>query len=115
MAEIAAFQETVLREQGMWDLFQEIELPLTRVLIEMEEVGIHLDCYRLGEITGKIEDQIEGQGKKRFTLHYNFPPYSTGETGRMGGTNRRMERHAARDHFSVATNAAMLSNTGIPC
>ena len=60
VAEVAAFQEAALREQGMWDLFQEIELPLTRVLIEMEEVGIHLDCYRLGEITGKIEDQIEG-------------------------------------------------------
>ena len=44
----------------MWDLFQEIELPLTRVLIEMESAGIYLDCYRLGEITGKIQDQMEG-------------------------------------------------------
>ena len=37
----------------------DIELPLTAVLIDMEEVGIHLDCYRLGEITGKIQDQME--------------------------------------------------------
>ena len=40
-------------------------------------------------------DNIEDQGKKRFMLHYNFPPYSTGETGRMGGTNRRMIGHGA--------------------
>ena len=43
----------------MWELFQDIELPLTRVLIAMEQAGIHLDCYRLGEITGKIQDQME--------------------------------------------------------
>ena len=40
-------------------------------------------------------DNIEDQSKKRFMLHYNFPPYSTGETGRMGGTNRRMIGHGA--------------------
>ncbi|MBC7293594.1 MAG: DNA polymerase I, partial [Thermoleophilia bacterium] len=56
---LARLQERELRAQGMWDLFQSIELPLTRVLIAMEEVGIHLDCYRLGEITGKIQDQLE--------------------------------------------------------
>ncbi|MFA6315474.1 MAG: polyribonucleotide nucleotidyltransferase [Candidatus Paceibacterota bacterium] len=32
---------------------------------------------------------------KRFMHHYNFPPFSTGETGRMGGTNRRMIGHGA--------------------
>jgi DNA polymerase-1 len=57
---VAARQAASLREQGMWDLLQDIELPLTRVLIEMERAGIFLDCYRLGEITGKIEDQLEG-------------------------------------------------------
>ena len=57
---LAVRQEKALRDQGMWGLFQDIELPLTRVLIEMESAGIFLDCYRLGEITGKIEDQMEG-------------------------------------------------------
>ena len=57
---LAERQERALREQGMWDLFQDIELPLTRVLIEMERIGIFLDCYQLGEITGKIQDQMEG-------------------------------------------------------
>ena len=41
---------------------------------------------------------IEGltvEENKRFMHHYNFPPFSTGETGRMGGTNRRMIGHGA--------------------
>lgn len=33
--------------------------------------------------------------KKRFMHHYNFPPYSVGETGRVGGFNRRMIGHGA--------------------
>jgi DNA polymerase-1 len=57
---LAPSQERLLRELGMWRLFEEIELPLTRVLIDMEAVGIHLDCYRLGEITAKIQDQMDG-------------------------------------------------------
>ncbi len=41
---------------------------------------------------------IEGLGvteNKRFMHHYNFPPFSTGETGKIGGTNRRMIGHGA--------------------
>ncbi|MGM0482700.1 MAG: polyribonucleotide nucleotidyltransferase [Patescibacteria group bacterium] len=41
-------------------------------------------------------DQIESQDvKKRFMHHYNFPPFSVGETGRIGGFNRRMIGHGA--------------------
>lgn len=44
----------------------------------------------------QIVDTIEFQdSKKTFMLHYNFPPFSVGETGRMGGTNRRMIGHGA--------------------
>ena len=39
-----------------------------------------------------IED-LNGTKKSKFMLHYNFPPYSVGETGRMGGTNRRETGH----------------------
>ena len=43
-----------------------------------------------------ITDSIEEQDtQRRFMHHYNFPPYSGGETGRMGGTNRRMIGHGA--------------------
>ncbi|HEX4532803.1 MAG TPA: polyribonucleotide nucleotidyltransferase [Rhizomicrobium sp.] len=34
-------------------------------------------------------DSLEGTGKQTFMLHYNFPPYSVGETGRMGPPSRR--------------------------
>jgi len=44
----------------------------------------------------QVIDGIEAKdAHKRFMHHYNFPPYSTGETGRMGGTNRRMIGHGA--------------------
>jgi polyribonucleotide nucleotidyltransferase len=42
--------------------------------------------------TGEDEqfvDQLEGTIKQSFMLHYNFPPYSVGETGRMGAPSRR--------------------------
>lgn len=38
-------------------------------------------------------DGIEFDAKKRFMHHYNFPPYSVGETGRVGGINRREMGH----------------------
>jgi polyribonucleotide nucleotidyltransferase len=42
-----------------------------------------------------IDSMEEHDVKKRFMHHYNFPPYSAGETGRMGGLNRRMIGHGA--------------------
>jgi len=38
-------------------------------------------------------DTLEGELKETFMLHYNFPPYSVGEAGRMGGTGRREIGH----------------------
>ncbi len=38
---------------------------------------------------------MEEAGKRRFMHHYNFPPFSAGETGRVGGQNRRMIGHGA--------------------
>ena len=40
-------------------------------------------------------DTLSPQEKKRFMLHYNFPPFSTGETGRIGFTGRREIGHGA--------------------
>lgn len=42
-----------------------------------------------------LDDIEHSSGKKRFMHHYNFPPFSTGETGRIGGVNRRMIGHGA--------------------
>src|ERR1700727_2087884 len=38
-------------------------------------------------------DSLDGTYKERFLLHYNFPPYSVGETGRMGAPGRREIGH----------------------
>lgn len=38
-------------------------------------------------------DALEGERKDHFMLHYNFPPYSVGEAGRMGGVGRREVGH----------------------
>ncbi len=38
-------------------------------------------------------DALEGTYKEAFLLHYNFPPYSVGEVGRMGGAGRREIGH----------------------
>jgi polyribonucleotide nucleotidyltransferase len=46
--------------------------------------------------TGEDEqfiDELEGTRKESFLLHYNFPPYSVGETGRMGSPGRREIGH----------------------
>ena len=41
----------------------------------------------------QIVDALQGTYRERFMLHYNFPPYSTGETGRVGTPKRREIGH----------------------
>src|SRR5260370_14609824 len=41
----------------------------------------------------QIIDSLEGDCRSHFMLHYNFPPYSVGEAGRMGTPGRREIGH----------------------
>ncbi|MAU41493.1 MAG: polyribonucleotide nucleotidyltransferase [Kordiimonas sp.] len=41
----------------------------------------------------QLIDALEGSYREHFMLHYNFPPYSVGEVGRMGGAGRREIGH----------------------
>ncbi|QDK37408.1 polyribonucleotide nucleotidyltransferase [Bdellovibrio sp. NC01] len=41
----------------------------------------------------QMVDSLMGLQKRKFLLHYNFPPYSVGEVGRMGGLGRREIGH----------------------
>ena len=50
----------------------------------------------------KIES-FEGETWKNFMLHYNFPPFSVGETGRMTGPGRREIGHGALAERSLAS------------
>lgn len=45
------------------------------------------------ERDAQIIDAIEGERRDRFMLHYNFPPYCVGETGRVGTPKRREIGH----------------------
>ncbi|MDP2961577.1 MAG: polyribonucleotide nucleotidyltransferase, partial [Sulfurimicrobium sp.] len=54
-------------------------------------------------------DALQGEYSDRFMLHYNFPPYSTGETGRVGTPKRREIGHgrlAKRALVAVLPDAA---------
>ena len=60
--------------------------------------GTHIfSALTLGgpEAAQMIDTVEERDGKKQFMHHYNFPPFSVGETGRVGGFNRRMIGHGA--------------------
>jgi len=50
----------------------------------------------------QIVDNIEGKTKKRFMLHYNFPPFSVGEASPLRGTGRREMGHGALAERSIA-------------
>ena len=58
-------------------------------------LGTKKDAQELDSVTG-------GDPSKRFMLHYNFPPYCTGEVGRLGSTGRREIGHGALAERSIA-------------
>lgn len=61
----------------------------------------------------QLVESIEGPERaKHFMHHYNFPPYSVGETGRVGGFNRRMIGHGAL--AEKALMAVLPSRTDFP-
>ena len=49
-----------------------------------------------------LDGYTGGETEKHFILHYNFPPFSVGETGRVGGLNRREIGHGALAERSIA-------------
>ncbi len=59
---VAEAQRPRLVELGLERLFREIELPLVRVLAQMEAAGVKMDPYRLGEITARVRDRIDELG-----------------------------------------------------
>jgi len=56
-------------------------------ILGVTTLGSDSDAQRL--------DNLTPEDSKKFMLHYNFPPYSTGETGRIGSTGRRETGHGA--------------------
>jgi DNA polymerase-1 len=57
-----------LRERGSEELYDRIELPLTAVLAAMEDAGVKIDTYRMGEITARLADRVEELESKAYEL-----------------------------------------------
>ncbi len=65
-----------LKEQGLWQLFTEVEMPLVPILTDMELKGIMLDINLLGNMSAKLgerllklEENIYEQAKRRFNIN----------------------------------------------
>jgi DNA polymerase-1 len=57
-----------LKERGAEELYRGIELPLTQVLADMEDTGVKIDEYRMGEITARLADRVEELEQKAYEL-----------------------------------------------
>ena len=64
------------------------------------------------ERDAQLIDTLSGSYKEQFMLHYNFPPYCVGETGRVGGTKRREVGHGKLAKRGVS--AVMPNKEGFP-
>jgi len=65
---IAPQMNARLVERGSDHLYRQIELPLTAVLASMEDAGVKIDAYRMGEITARLVDRVEELEAKAYEL-----------------------------------------------
>jgi DNA polymerase-1 len=57
-----------LRERGSEPLYDDVELPLAAVLASMEDAGVRIDTYRMGEITARLHDRLEELESRAYEL-----------------------------------------------
>ena len=67
-----------------------------------ETQALCLTTLASGEESQDFDGYTGGPASKHFILHYNFPPFSVGETGRTGSTSRREIGHGALAERSIA-------------
>jgi DNA polymerase-1 len=65
---LAAWQREQLHERGLEPLMAEVELPLVRVLRDMEVAGVRLNRDRLAEVDKRVRDEIHGLEREIWTL-----------------------------------------------
>ena len=83
-----------LAERGTERLYREIELPLTAVLASMEDVGVKIDTYRMGEITARLADRVEELEARAHELAGE--EFMLGSTQQVGADPVREARADAR-------------------
>ena len=108
-----------LLERGNLELYETIELPLVPVLAEMEDAGVRIDTYRMGEITARLTDRLEELESKAYELAgeefmlgstqqvarilFEKLQLTPGRKGKTGySTDTRVLRTIRRDHAIVA-------------
>src|SRR4051812_38220434 len=73
-----------LAERGAEQLYRDVELPLTGVLAAMEDAGVRIDTYRMGEITARLADRVEELEATAYDLAgEDFVLGSTPQVGRI--------------------------------
>jgi DNA polymerase-1 len=73
-----------LDERNQTSLYREIELPLTRVLADMERAGVKIDTYRMGEITARLAERVAELEERAYELAgEEFMLGSTQQVARM--------------------------------
>jgi DNA polymerase-1 len=72
-----------VRERGMEPLYREIELPLSPVLAAMEDAGVKIDEYRMGEITARLRERVEELEARAHELAGE--EFMLGSTQQVGG------------------------------
>jgi DNA polymerase-1 len=65
---LAAWQREEIRGRGLTWLLEQVELPLVRVLREMEQEGLKLDTQRLGEISARVKAEADQLEREIFDL-----------------------------------------------
>ncbi|HEY2650719.1 MAG TPA: DNA polymerase I [Solirubrobacteraceae bacterium] len=65
---LAAWQREEIRGRGLTDLMNEVELPLVRVLREMELAGVKLDTARLALISTRVKEEADGLEREIFEI-----------------------------------------------
>ncbi|HEY5057879.1 MAG TPA: DNA polymerase I [Gaiellaceae bacterium] len=108
-----------LRERGSEELYDRIELPLTAVLAAMEDAGVKIDTYRMGEITARLADRVEeleasayelageefmlGSTQQLARILFEKLELTPGRKGKTGySTDTRVLRTIRGDHAIVA-------------
>ena len=65
---LAAWQREEIRGRGLTDLLNDVELPLVRILREMESAGLKLDTDRLREISARVKAEADALEREIFEL-----------------------------------------------
>ncbi|MFL5886103.1 MAG: DNA polymerase, partial [Thermoleophilaceae bacterium] len=65
---LAERQRVEMEEQGLTELFRDVELPLVEVLVDLEREGVKLDTAKIAEISAKVQDTIRGLEREIWDL-----------------------------------------------